>query len=159
MSDPSTANVHVTRGGSLRYRMHMPAPTSRADHLCPCRVLVVEQDVAVRRLLRKRLETNEFSSLVVPSCEEAIGYLSFKFDALVADLDTGIMSLEQFVDYIRFESPNIQIPIIITTSVSPIPEHLDVQAVLKKPLDLPSLRQVLRKATANVSPGFSGVIV
>ncbi len=137
-------------GQTPRQGILTPAASSPGG---PCKVLVVDSDPFDRRLVQRGLEGGRHSVLAVPTADEAVPYLGFHFDAIILSSGTGGISVDQLLDYIRFESPNCDTPVILVTDLPAIPDHLDIQAIVRKPLSLAELTAALDAVDVPVARG------
>lgn len=120
-----------------------------SDAARPGHVLVVDDDVWLRRLIAKALALEGYSVAVAGDGEEALARIAERRPALVLlDLQMPGMDGRQFHDQLRAQGPAILV--VLMTSLYQVPPRLDgVAAYLAKPFAL----KALLDAVARVAGG------
>src|SRR5260370_41965547 len=115
------------------------------------RVLVVDDDPAARTIIATNLFAEGFDVRVVSEPSDAIGVLAgetWKPDVLVLDYMMPGLTGGDVVDAMKSLPGLHQAPVIIVSASGEIPENVrrQVLAVLRKPIDFPLLRELIRAA-------------
>jgi CheY-like chemotaxis protein len=114
------------------------------------RVLVVEDDAAVRGMLLVVLEAAEYAARGVANGIEALeSIVEWRPDVIVLDLRMPVIDGYEFLSR-RLADPDLaSIPVVVVTAeavtVRPI-EPYGVQAVVRKPHDVEELRTLIAQA-------------
>ncbi|HVR39028.1 MAG TPA: response regulator [Thermoanaerobaculia bacterium] len=113
-------------------------------------VLVVEDDVAIRRLVSKVLEREGYRVDVASDGIEAVLKLGIaEFDVIVLDLMMPLLDGFTFINTLAQNDPDVVKKIIVTSAASPdvIRDRLLVVpfALLPKPFDLDDLTRRVRE--------------
>jgi len=118
------------------------------------RVLVVDDDVQVRAVLARQLQTYGVEVETAPGGAQAMSRLSHeRFDALLLDLDMpGVTGLDVLL-HVQRAAPNL--PVVVVTGTFEAERIEGAMAVLPKPVDGWSLRTALVEALRG-KPGASG---
>lgn len=109
-------------------------------------VLVVDDEFLIRWALKEGLK-ERYRVLTVDSVDEALKFLATEpIDAVITDLRMPIRSGMDLVKFLRGERPEVRVFVI--SAVGSDDEFnrcydLDVEAVLRKPLELPLIRRVI----------------
>lgn len=117
-------------------------------------VLIADDDVAVRTLLGRFLESEGFNVVFASNGRQAISeFLIMPYDLLLLDLMMpGADGWEVFNALSKLHP---MMPIIIMTALPHQQEHAEragVDALLEKPLDLPFLLQTIQQVLARDKP-------
>ena len=96
----------------------LPVPVPLVSKEKPCRVLVVEDSVTSRTLLRAMLEQEGCEVMTALDGIEAFAmFKEHEFDMVVSDVDMPRMSGFTLTEKIRSGSPLAKIPVILVTSL------------------------------------------
>ncbi len=109
----------------------------------PCRVLIVEDELDIRRVMGWLLESEGMQVQQVGHGKEAIASLTNLAvelpDVILLDLLMPVMGGEELLKWLKNSAtPEVRkLPVIVTTGVSEVPESVyqNAQVVLKKPVD------------------------
>jgi len=129
-----------------------PSPAARAGDLCGVRILFVDDDEAVRRVVATMMERLSATAAVVSSPVEALHLVredAGRFDVLVTDLTMPEMSGHQLFLRVRELSPALPVVIISGDSLDgKIASCLEqgARSFLPKPFTVARLAQVIREA-------------
>jgi DNA-binding response OmpR family regulator len=122
----------------------------------PQTVLVVEDDVALRRMYRAALSLAGF---VVLEAEDAVAALrsvdQYRLDVVVLDLMLPTMSGLAVQQEIASHAHTANIPVVIVTGSDMSLDHVNVPCVLRKPITPEQLVDSVRKCLANGAPGVA----
>lgn len=117
----------------------------------PCRLLIVEDDEAIRNLVRVAATRWGYKAEMCSSGDDAIAKLEGpdSYDVVVLDLMMPVTSGYDVIGHIR--ENGLSIPVIVVTAVVRGLEvdRLDpsvVKAVLRKPFDLDRLSEAIERA-------------
>ena len=117
-------------------------------------VLVVEDDLALRRMYRTALTLAGFNVVEADDGLAALHYLEFRApDVVVLDLMLPTMSGLVVQQEIAAHAHTRRIPIVIVTGSDLSLDHLDVPCVLRKPVSPDSLVDTVRSCIASGAPG------
>ena len=117
-------------------------------------VLVVDDEYLIRWALNEGLK-ERYRVLTVSSVDEALRTLeSERVDAVITDLRMPVRSGMDLVKILRSERPGVKVFVI--SAVGSDDEFnrcydLDVEAVLRKPLELPLIRRIVELHLADSS--------
>jgi response regulator RpfG family c-di-GMP phosphodiesterase len=109
-------------------------------------VLVVDDEFLIRWALKEGLK-ERYRVLTVDSVDEALKVLASEpIDAVITDLRMPLRSGMDLVKFLRGERPDVKVFVI--SAVGSDDEFnrcydLEVEAVLRKPLELPLIRRVM----------------
>lgn len=109
------------------------------------RVLIVDDDPAVRQILRVLLERDGVSADIAEDGERATGMLRERQYSVVL-LDLMMPRLDGRGVIAFMNEQHIDTPVIVISAVGDAAEHLDprlVRVVLQKPFEVRDLRQVV----------------
>ncbi|MCC6928963.1 MAG: sigma-54-dependent Fis family transcriptional regulator [Gemmatimonadaceae bacterium] len=114
------------------------------------RLLLVEDDAAIRFAIRDFLEVHDFELIEAPSCAEAeSAFIEYRPDLVLSDYMLGDGNALELLP--RLRSINAHVPVVILTGHGTV--ELAVQAMkqgaddfLTKPVSLPALLVVLQRA-------------
>src|SRR5215212_9239526 len=119
------------------------------------RVLICEDDSAIRLLLDKLLTRHGFLSECVPNGADAAARLRREsFDLIVLDLLTPAMTGYEVVDLLRRERPHLLDRVVVVTAQRPSPEPLPVAAVVRKPFDVTEFDRVVDGVVHRAANGY-----
>lgn len=116
------------------------------------KILVVDDDPSLRRLLSMRLKATGYEVVTAASAEEAVGkFASISPQLVITDLKMDGMDGMALFEYINHRNPSL--PVVILTAHGTIPDAVDatqkgVFGYLTKPFDSDELLQLVRKATS-----------
>ena len=118
------------------------------------RILIVDDDMDIRATLADLLQDEGYTVSAVANGREALAYLREHLFTSVVLLDLMMPVMDGF--QFRAEQKNdpqlASIPIVAMTAGWPIePGTIDVQEIVPKPLNLPSLLEAIRRAEENAS--------
>jgi PAS domain S-box-containing protein len=126
---------------ALPYAAGEPAPESDGDGAAPVdgqgrRILLVDDEAALRTALAKVLEQHDFDVTAVSSAPEALRALDAgAFDILVSDVVMPTMSGVQLAAHVRADRPDL--PIVLMSGYSEeldgVGEHAPLTRLLRKP--------------------------
>lgn len=115
------------------------------------RVLVVDDDDAIRRLLKIVLERRGYEAAEARHGGEAIERLiEDDFSAVVLDLMMPVVNGYDVIDYLRLHHPDRKCVIIMTAAGSRGTQHLDrsvIHEVLYKPFELDHMVRLVEQCT------------
>jgi len=129
-----------------------PSPAARAADLCGVRILFVDDDEAVRRVVATMMERLSATAAVVSSPVEALRLVredAGRFDVLVTDLTMPEMTGHQLFLRVRELSPALPVVIISGDSLDrKIASCLEqgARSFLPKPFTVARFAQVIREA-------------
>jgi CheY-like chemotaxis protein len=109
------------------------------------RVLIVDDDAAIRMLLSKVLQHEDFASETAADGEEALRKIeSEEFEVIILDLMMPRMNGHEVIDHLKQEHPEM-LSRVIVLSAAPTREvrQEPVYAVISKPFELTSFRSLL----------------
>ena len=116
------------------------------------KILVVDDDPSLRRLLSMRLKATGYEVVTAASAEEAVGkFASISPQLVITDLKMDGMDGMALFEYINHRNPSL--PVVILTAHGTIPDAVDatqkgVFGYLTKPFDSDELLQLVSKATS-----------
>jgi CheY-like chemotaxis protein len=113
------------------------------------RVLVVDDDHAVRTLLLTILESADYEVWGAPTGVEALSIVAqWRPDVIILDLAVASTIGREFLERRSSVSDVGQVPVIVVTAAAtqdlPSAEQLGIRAVVQKPYDLDVLRMLIR---------------
>ena len=110
-------------------------------------ILVVEDDAAIRNTLTALLDFKGYRWEEAANGQEALDQLAkvSRPCLILLDLMMPVMSGWEFLEKIAQDSSLAQIPIVVVSAYSEKAKDLPVKAVLKKPIDLRLLTQVIEQ--------------
>jgi DNA-binding response OmpR family regulator len=116
------------------------------------RVLIVEDDGAIRSLIKFLVERERWSADAVSDGEEALRrILNGHYDAIVLDLMLpGVLGVA-ILDEVRRSAPSALSTIVVVTASPALVKKLDttgIGAILIKPFDIDELIQAVRRCAA-----------
>jgi CheY-like chemotaxis protein len=122
------------------------------------RVLVCEDDRAIRLLLYKLLERRGFSAECVATGAEALARLRRDaYDLILLDLLTPVVSGFDVIRFLERERPYLLARVIVVTALQrAFEETLPVAAFVRKPFDLTELGRIIDRVLARESIGGHG---
>jgi DNA-binding NtrC family response regulator len=109
-------------------------------------VLVVDDEFLIRWALREGLK-DRYRVMTASSVDEALEFIgSGPVDAVITDLRMPLRSGMELVKYLRGERPEVKVFVI--SAVGSDGEFnrcydLDVEAVIRKPLEIPLIRRLM----------------
>ena len=116
-----------------------------------CHVLVVEDDAAIRSLIRFLVEREKWTAEEVSDGTEALQKLRTEnYDAIVLDLMLPSFSGEDVLAELRRSVPAVLCKIVVVTASPSVAQKIDrtgVGAVLVKPFDIDELIDAIRAST------------
>lgn len=116
----------------------------------PARVLVVDDEPAIARMIDKRLRRDGYTCTVAGSGEEALGHLAAgDFDLVVTDVYMPGMTGLELVRRIKAEDPSMQVIVMTAqTEVETAVEALRLNAddYLLKPFDIEQLAHIVDRS-------------
>lgn len=125
-------------------------PATQQQQTGKARILVVEDDAAVRQLLADILSMQDYDVVMVSNAEDARALLHREvFSAVVTDLNLPTASGLDLANHIRHDD-HIQIPICLLTGWSAdidekTLQYAGIQRILQKPFDVHTLGAVLQE--------------
>jgi CheY-like chemotaxis protein len=141
-----------------------PRSPSPADAGPRPRVLVVEDDAHMRRLLVATLETDGCDVVEAEDGVDLLGWMGQSMwspaddtlDAIVSDVNLPDMTALEVLAALRARDSTI--PVILVTASEDVNVHreaseLGATAILKKPLDLEDLSALVRRLAAGTTSG------
>ena len=117
------------------------------------RILIIDDDQAILRILEKALSHHPFDLIAVHSAREAVALLARDdYDLILSDIRMPEFSGQQFFDLLEQTLPEYKHRVIFMTGDTS-PETLEFlhnsqRPYLKKPLDIPALLDVLTRILA-----------
>lgn len=134
---------------ALKYRPGGTLTVKDTDPSFPKkRVLVVDDDVPVRGLVRAVLQREPFEVEEAQSGHEAIARLQEKrYDVVVLDIMMGDGSGHEVLEAVAHQRPNVKCVVVISaTSAANLDKvpSLNVHAKLRKPFDINDLLEAVR---------------
>lgn len=114
-------------------------------------ILVVEDDLRVRELLRDVLTDEGYEIIAATNGEEALATLAtVRPNLITLDLDLPGISGELVLKELHQRDDARELPIVIISAKHPIPAETRkrAQAVVRKPFDLDELITIIRNLTS-----------
>ena len=127
-----------------------PGPLDVAPGQPPARILVVDDDLSVARVIARMAESLGHATTVAGSVDEALGHLSrSSFDAVLTDLSMPGRSGLDLLKHVQAESP--EIPVVLITGKGAIDTAMEAikggaYDYLAKPPQIEMLGALLRRA-------------
>ncbi len=117
------------------------------------RVLIVEDDEAIRETLRLSLELEGYQVSTASNGQEAIDTLSGEEApcVILLDLMMPVMNGWEFIEYTQKDPRLSRIPVLIVTAYYEQAKKLKADGVIKKPIDLDVLMKTLDRYFEPVS--------
>ncbi|HEX8102700.1 MAG TPA: ATP-binding protein, partial [Solirubrobacteraceae bacterium] len=147
-----TIDVDSTPGEGTTFTVHLPAAQPTTEETSPRallrgrRVMVVEDDPGIAKLIATQLEPWEVETVLVDSGEEAIARLRAEsFDAVTLDILLGGMTGFEVLRAVR-EDPELRDTAVVVVSVFSGREALAGEWVVSKPIDADELTGALGSA-------------
>jgi CheY-like chemotaxis protein len=133
------------------YQLQIKSEKQMSKHERP-HVLVVEDNSKIAQMIALALEMNGCRPSLAANGLEALNLIrsDASIAAIVLDLLMPEMDGLTFLHHLRAEPDNAQIPVIIASAIAPPPE-IQVEAVLRKPLDLNALWSAVEKVLSRGS--------
>jgi DNA-binding response OmpR family regulator len=120
----------------------------------PATVLIVEDDLALRRMYRAALALSGFNILEADDGLTALHLLDLRsIDIVVLDLMLPTMSGLVVQQEIAAHAHTRNIPIVVVTGSDLSLDHLDIPCVLRKPVSPDALVDAVRSCLATGAPG------
>jgi CheY-like chemotaxis protein len=117
-------------------------------------IMIVEDDIAVRRLWRTALRLNAFEVVEAGDGVDALRLLEqAPPDLVVLDLGLPRLGGVSVRQEIAAQTLTRHIPVVIVTASTEALSHLDVSCILRKPVAADELIEVVRKCLASGAPG------
>jgi len=114
----------------------------------PCKaILVIDDDPGIRDVLRMSLELEGYNVITAAEGKEALEALATiqRPCLILLDLMMPVMNGWQFAEAIEKDVVLAQIPVAIVTAYADKAAAIKAEAIIKKPIDLEALYQVVKK--------------
>jgi len=113
------------------------------------RVLVVDDDQAIRLVCRVNLELDGFRVLEAASLADARLVLETEpVEVVLLDLNLGTERADELVDELRRRKPPVPVVLVTGSSDAPRPDGPEADATLAKPFEIEELTATIRRLTA-----------
>lgn len=111
------------------------------------KILVVEDDEGIRETIRFALELEGYDVLTAENGRVALSVLESKANPvlILLDLMMPVMSGWEFIEELKKDAVFNRIPVVVVTAVGDHTKVIDAVAVIKKPIDLSVLYEVVKK--------------
>jgi signal transduction histidine kinase len=151
------------QGTTIRLRLpltqqHLAAPVTpiTADAGTPQRILVVDDEPAIRQMLERILKLDGHSVITAASGEEALVLLATQgFDVLISDIGLGSgMNGWEVVDRVHVQWPGLRVMLVSGWGAEIDPDEAaarGVEAVLSKPYRFADLRRAIAASVRSPS--------
>ena len=129
------------------------------------RILIVDDDVAIQRLIKTVLQKDDCSCEVVADGEQAIHAIALQEpDVMLLDLMLPVLNGFQVLEILRTRFPHLlRETIVISAASTKVLQDIEryeaeLAAVIRKPFDIGDLRDVVRRCdpASQESPGARG---
>jgi len=112
----------------------------------PRSILIVEDDEAIRETLRLALELEGYSVRTASNGKEGIDALPEmpRPCMILLDLMMPVMDGWAFVKALRLDMELASIPVVVVTAFSERARDIRAEAIIKKPVDLDSMYEIVR---------------
>jgi two-component system, chemotaxis family, chemotaxis protein CheY len=111
-------------------------------------ILIVEDEDGIREMLQMALTLEGYSTLAASNGKEALQLLASAPTPpalILLDLMMPIMDGPQFVEHLNKEYPTWQVPILVVTAYPHKINEVKCNAIIKKPVDLSHLFEVVNQ--------------
>ena len=123
-------------------------------------ILVLDDDPALRRMLKVMLERDGISVILVEDSRSALAQCSVQLpDLMVVDLMLPIEDGETFVREFRRRWRGVRVPVILLSASdarNEIARRLDVAACMSKPFQIEDLKELVTSQLKNDPAVFAG---
>jgi len=112
-----------------------------------CKILVIEDDADIRETLRQALEYEGYDSVGAANGQEGLEILG-NIDSpclILLDLMMPVMDGWKFAEKLRDDEKLSTIPVVIVSAFVDQTRTLNAQGILKKPVELDALLEVVKK--------------